>query len=272
MKSRDRKALLELVLMIGALCALGFWQRPEDPFLLEIHPHPFWAIILLSSLRYANPVGLLAGLLCAAAHALGLSLQGYQFAEAFHLGNLSLLVPFLYPVAGSFVGETIQKYQARASYLQRELKGLGDRYGQLEQQRNQLEAGYRQLEGRVAGENATLLALHDALRRLDALDGRDIYRELLVILHDLLGVEDVGLWLRAGHEGWEAFWEEDAGEALPRLAEIALREGRVVAAHEFFAQETVSPRDGVVAGLLQSGEGECVGVIVIRSLRFRDLT
>ena len=270
---RALRALPEFVLMLAAVVGYGFVVQPQDPLLLEVNPHPFWAIILLITIRYGSPVGPAAGVICAALHVGGLWHQSGSAAQMLEAGGWTLTGPFLYIVVAFVVGESVESRIRRAAHVVTQTDDLRTRLAASEGHRTEMETAYRQLESRVAGQTNTFIALYDSARRLDSLEDKEILAGLLGILRDHLVVERCGIWMLDPDGAWHRVAPEGAGDApLPKLGQKAAQTNAVVSASDLFMQDGLVPQDGLLAGPLRNAAGDAVGIVVIEAMSFVGFT
>ncbi|MHC4870841.1 MAG: hypothetical protein ACYTFY_03255 [Planctomycetota bacterium] len=269
-KNRAAK-FLEIILMVGLVPLAGSFLRAHDPFFITLNPHPFWGVIIFFSLRYSNPWGTFSGILCAAVHFSYLAIQGFNFAEAFHLGAGGIVVPFLYIVVGAVISEEISKHLKKNRFFAEEIGDAKKAVAESEKRRNDIEASYRQLEGRIAGSADTVMALHDHLRSLDGLEGVNLYHGISSLLCHFLNAENVGIWRYSGRKTWRCMTcDNDTEQILPELGSIALDKKKVVTAREFLGKDKISLEAGRLAGLLFSGKNY-PDVVVIQDIGFKEL-
>jgi len=241
--------------------------------LLRVHPHPFWGVILLIALRYGSPMGLVAGMVCAAVQLAGLWSAGLDVEEALHLGGGEMVVLTLYVIVGGVMGEGVERRTRQGEFFRRQASEMRDRLVASESQRTEMERAYREVEGRIAGQTNTLTSLYDSVKRLDSLETRELFAALKSVLAEQLGVERCGVWIVAA-DGAAHKAAPDGGrdEPLPALGEAALKGGRIVTAADLFADQEVNPSQGLVAGPLFAGEARVVAVVVVQSMRFVGFT
>lgn len=268
-----RKALPEFCGMLGILVGVGFVFTPEDPFFHETHPHPLWILILLMAIRYGSPVGGGVGFVSGLLYLLsGFYLHQYCLQEAFQLGSADLVRALLMVVVGGAIGEAIASREGKAEYLRGEIRRARQEVEEERLRRGEIEQAYRKLEARIAGQSDTMIALYESARHLESLEIRDIYRGLIAILQEYLGVERCSIWeLQPDRRFSRIVPEEEKKTTLSRLGWAVVREGRVVTARELFQDQKVLPEEGVMAGPLKVKE-EIVALVIVESMRFAGFT
>lgn len=264
-----RRAIPEFVGMVAFVLAVGCVIAPADPFLLDVNPHPFWAIVLLVAVRFGSPAGPVAGISCAVLHLLGLWVVGVRPGELLQLGNVEIVVPLLYVVIGGVVGDAVESHMRRADYLQEKLKEVRDRLNYSESRRTELELAYQQVESRVAGNTDTLLSFYDGLLRMTSTDRREVYRAFVDLIKRQHRAGQCGVWLKQIDGSLRREFPEPAGEEpLPKVGRTALEEGGVVTAQALFDEENADPEDGLMAGLITAEDGQVEAVAVVQSMQF----
>ncbi len=271
MKLGYRAILGETVGLMAMVLLLGYLVQPTGPLLLNWQPHPFWAVILLISVRYANPWGVIAGALCAAVYLTGLYFHGQRFGEMLYLGNAQIVTPLMFVVVAALIGEVIHAHRAKNDYLARTGDQLRERLRESERKRSELEAAYRRIEGRFVGQADTLSSLFDSLRSLDGMEPREIAYALIPILQRFIGARVCSVWSGNEATGWRRIPESDtAPQTPPALALAALREKRVVTARDEFSANEEHLGKGVVAGVLQHGLTPEPDVVLVESMAFQE--
>ncbi len=273
MRPRTRQGLIELLVIAGVIIGLGHAIRPDDSFLLEIHPHPLWLPVLLIAVRYGQPLGTIAGLVCAGLHLLGLSLRGLAVEEAFHLDPFALLVPALYVVVGTVIAEWTGSRPYREQYFRQRIQELHERLKASEARRGEMEMAYRQVEGRVAGQTNTFISLYESAARLDSLQSEEIYAGLLSILRQYLSVEEAGVWVVDARGELRRVAPEGRGDAaLPPIGRAVLRTASVVTLRDMASRTGAPAPGGLMAGPLRAGDQKVEAIVVIESMSFVGFT
>lgn len=264
-----RRAIPEFVGLAALTFAVGCLIRPSDPFLLQVQPHPFWAIVLLMAIRYGSPAGPIAGVSCGVLHVLGLWIEGVRPGDLLQMGNVEVVVPLLYVVVGAVVGDAVESHMRRGDYLKGKLEELRDRLNYSESRRTEMELAYQQVESRVAGNTDTLLSFYEGLMRMMSTDQRKVYRALLDLIKRQHRADSCSIWVKQADGSFLREFPEPAGEELlPKVGKAALDEGGVVTAAGLFEERDADPEDGLMAGLITAGEGEVRAVVVIQSMQF----
>ncbi len=264
---------VEMSAIIAAILAVGLIGKKDDPLLLSVHPHPFWAAVLLIALRYGLSPGAVAGAVCAALQLAALQAVGAQMEMSLHLEIGDIAAAALYPLVGVFVGEMIEQHLRRNEALQATIAEQRRRIATAEARRGEIEIAYRQLEGRIAGQTETFSALYDSAKQLDSLEETEIYAGLCRLLQRHLNAERVGIWTIA-LDGAVARAEPpgEPSAPLPEIGRAALRRGAVIDASHLYRDKDEVRDGGLLAGMLR-GEGErSIAVVVIEEMSFVGFT
>lgn len=269
----DTKALVEAGLMLSAVVGAGRWVRPDDPWLLQLNPHPFWGVILLIAVRYGMPTAPVVGAACGALHLVGMQQSGHALADAFQLGGSLLLMPLFYLVVSVIIGEAMEQARRRSDHFRSEAGRSLQKLASSEARAAALELAYRQVEGRLAGRTDTVISLYDGARRLASFDRNEIFQGVMQLLTGHLGVERAGIWVGSDLGGYTKLLPESESQAsLPELGEAVLAEGMVLGAHEHYLGRDAPLDAGLLAGPLRADSARIEAVVVIESLRFTGFT
>lgn len=179
------------VLVVLHLLNLAFFA--DDPGYLGIHPHPYFAIIILSSLRYPRLASLASTAL------VGGALLGQAFlAPGGHFTQLAPVVfkyVILFVITNLVLGEL-------GSMFYREIQEARERLSEMEKAHYTLQAQYDamqlvkdELSERIVGQTSSILSLYEAAKRLESLDEDQIYSALLEITAKFIGAEACSLFL-----------------------------------------------------------------------------
>ncbi|MCX7934750.1 MAG: hypothetical protein N3A66_05770, partial [Planctomycetota bacterium] len=265
--------LIELFAIIAVILTAGLISKKDDPFLLSLHPHPFWAAVLLIALRYGLVPGAIAGGTCAALHLMALQVAGAQMEISLHLASGELAAAALYPLVGIFAGEIIEQHLRRADALREIIAEQRQRIATAEARRGEIEIAYRQLEGQIAGQTDTFGALCESAKQLDSLEEKEIYSGLCRLLRRHLSAERVSIWTIAPDGAVACAEPPDAPPApLPEIGRAALRCGAVVDASRLYRDRDDAPGGGLLAGMLRSEDQRALAVVVIEDMAFVGFT
>lgn len=179
------------VLVVLFLLNAAFFQ--DHTAYLGIHPHPYFVLIILSSLRYPR----LASLVSTAIVAAALFAQAY-LAPGGHFTTSSPLVfkyAILFLIANLVLGEL-------GSMFYREIQESRDKLAETERAQQILQAQYDalqlvkdELSERIVGQTSSILSLYEAAKRLESLDSDQIYAALLELTAKFIGAESCSLFL-----------------------------------------------------------------------------
>lgn len=240
-----------------------------------VQPHPFWIAVVLASVQYGTPAGLVAVLTACAALLVGhlpdQALTEDRFAYLLHVSGL----PLMWLAAALVIGE-IRSRQLRSTAR------IGERCARLKAERNTLAAGYRQvkrakmeLELRIAGQTRTAAAICETMAGGGgvALDhAHEIVRSVLAPRKFSFYLLDTDGLRGVSNEGW-AEGEPLAGvfDRASGIFRAVVEDGRVLCVARP-DDEAILGGQGLLAGPLRhEGNGEILGMLKIEGAGFRDL-
>lgn len=272
MTEQRKLPLLEPFSIFAILVVGMILLSRDDPFLLDIHPHPLWIAVLLCASRYGNPIGVIAGCVAAVVYCIGLVGQGVDILEVYTLHVEQILRPLLFLIVGWFIGETVQSERNRGRFFRERAETMRNHLSTAETRLDEVETAYRRLESRLAGDSESLLQFYSTVRKIGCSGSGEIWQELLTVLRESLGAEKVSVWLRQA-DRWVISAGETISSHLPSLGKIALEEKRSVSAREFFmSRDSDEKPEGLIAGLVVGEDGSTISIVVVESMPFDRFT
>ena len=271
-------SVMETLVFIAVVLGCNFAFYPQDRGLIGLYPHPFWAIVLLISVRYGFKESVLSAACAAAAYSFFVF---FPAQGTFHFSALSLFTDFRDPilfllVAGAVSGHTQHLVEFTAILRARLLDS--EREVNAGRDRNQaLNQALRRLEGRIAGEFTSILDLSQELAKTKGLPASEVKRSLLDVLADYLKAEratyyDVerGRLTRLFSLGEDTEQNQHRDPAEDIVLTEALRGGEVAHLGHFVQQNDFQNYAGVslLAGALHNAAGETTGLVAIEQLPF----
>lgn len=202
-----------IVLVVLHLINLAFFQ--DDPGYLTIDPHPYFALITLSSLRYPRLASLGSTILVA----LALFLQTY-FAPGGHFTTHSPEVVkyvVLFLITNLVLGELGSMFYREIEEAQGQLEETEKAHTLLKAQYEALQLVKDELSERIVGQTSSILSVYEAAKRLESLDEDQIHSALLEITARFIGAESCSLFLVDPNTG-EAKLEKRYGWTLEEKA------------------------------------------------------
>ncbi|MGH7583691.1 MAG: GAF domain-containing protein [Gemmatimonadales bacterium] len=272
-----RLAVLEIVLALGALLVLDFaffgGHRYE-----AIHPHPFWAIVLVSSVYYGTGEGIFAAALSTLALLVG-NLPEASFGRDFYGYVLDVSkLPLLWFVSAVVFGELQGQLRREADRIRTELFAARQREEAIAAAYRNLEKLKENLEVRVAGQLRTVFTVYNAAKAIERLGIGDVLVGVAELVRTILAPQKFSLYLLNGNileaatnEGWEptdAFAREFEDSTPLFQATVGAR--RFLNATDEEAEKLLAG-EGLIAGpLISVDSGEVVGMLKIEAIHFAD--
>lgn len=263
-----------------ALCVIADMTIGAGDRFVAIQPHPFWAIVLLTSCYYGTNEGVAAAILASLALLVGaIPEQGFDEDRSAWLLRISA-DPVLWILAAIVLGEICDGHRRLQDELRQHLR---DRVSHLDA----LAGAYRavseakvDLELRVAAQTRTVQALYRASRAVEKDTGGDVLLGAVELVRAVLDPRKFSVFLRNGTyleaatcHGWtdeDAFAREytDDTELFSRVIEN--REILFVGKPD---DERALRQDGVLAApLVAPGTDHVFGMLKIEEIAFKELT
>jgi len=271
-------AYVEIILGYALLTLFNFLWLPKQMGYVDIHPHPYWMVILLVAARYGFRPGLWAGILGGVLEfVLGPLRIFFQDPLAeFDLSILHDTVIFI--CVGAIIGE-IREIQKRAYIELREHHDeLEKNYQTLKTHFNALSEAKQELDASVISQKDTLSTLHDAAQALRSLKEEDIYPAVLELLKTYVGVEASSIYVL---DGGSLALKASVGEGrMARAARIedletgmigkALQTGRLVALNSLLAEtgERGFSGENIICVPVLDTAGNIYGIVNIEKIPF----
>ena len=209
-------SLFETLAALGILQLVNMAFFADAPAYVALHPHPYFAIILLVSLRYARLESLIATLMVAAALFAQVRLDDRILYSSVETEVVNKIVLFF--VLNLILGELGSLFHNEIEEARKELAESRDRFEQLMVQYNALSMVKDELSERIVGQTTSIVSLYEAAKRLETLDLQELYSTLLAITVKFIGAERCsihvvdaakGELVRAHVFGWSREEQED---------------------------------------------------------------
>lgn len=267
MKSLTKSLVFELVVLSAVLAALNYLLFKG---MFMWNPSPLWIIVLLVSMRYGSPAGIIGGSVAAALYLWDLTQSGYTFQELMHLNPGKLLMLVLFIGVGMYLGETRERLGKQAEHFRDLVADLNRQLDANEIKRLNLERGRVELEKRIAGQTDTLLAVYENLNRLNnARSEKDLWSILSEIVQGEMRAEACGIWRMSPPELIAVTGA--LPEVVPPLAALAVRKRGVVSVADWSENRDDSESPGAeMAGLLVD-DPESPVVLAVSGMGFGNL-
>lgn len=189
------KAFTEIILGYAFLITVNFFLLNQNMGFAGVHPHPYWAVILLLAARYGYRSGLWAGLIGAffnlvLIHGRQLLIDGPTVLEM-----TSFVEPLLFIIVGAVIGE-IREIQKRANEeLREDFAKVKKEYDTLKIHYTALSEAKQELDGNIISTKDTLSTLNEAAQDLRSLNEQDIYPAVLGLLKNYAGAQAASIYL-----------------------------------------------------------------------------
>jgi len=249
--------VIELVLGVSALWCAGWLFRPQDPWLLELHPHPLLALSALIAVRYGATAGFTAGLFLALTHAAlqsfaapGAIFAGLSPTEIGHALRVVDPVGPLWIAAVGFVLGAVRERQRQRQLHDRWQARAQLREAQTLQANLDVELRARaELERRVVEPAASVALLYEAAQRLEALEEQPLYEAVVETATQHLQADACALYIR-GEDGLDLVAQTGSPRLCARLdpsrvgglVRLALAERRTVSVRDRL-EHGIAPAD-----------------------------
>ena len=191
-RSRFLAPYLETLAAFGVIVLISHSAFTDQWGFLEVNPHPFWTIAILSGLLYGLTVGILGGALAAVGHIVLQASATYPdvglVPKHIAIGPLdwtfnslplvfdgvSYAVPVLLFIFALIVGEVRQRSFSRFQSLTTRSATLEDAVTNLATRFAETEEVKTALQRRILGQTLTFTSLYDLGKRLETLTEEDI--------------------------------------------------------------------------------------------------
>jgi polysaccharide biosynthesis protein PelD len=276
-------SLAETVLFLAAVLAFNFLVTPQDPGYLSVEPHPFWAIILLISIRYFFKESIISALVVAGVY---LYFIVFPAHGTFRFSTITLFTdfrdPLLFLIVAGFISGYTQHLLERTYVLRSRLRAKEQEIAELNVKHRAANQALRRLEGRIASDFTSILDLFTELARTKQMKPEQIKRNLLEVLTRYLNVRQVSYydldhnqprWLFANIDGREV-----QQRAVPQpqsqdfLLGQALNTREAVHLGAFTQQQDLEQYQGLslLAGALRGAADNPIGLVSVESIPFID--
>jgi len=279
-------SLIETLLFLGGVLLYNLLSGSQDPGYRSVHPHPFWVVILLISVRYVFKESMLSAALAALSYSYFVV---FPADAVFHFSALSLFSdfkePLLFLIVAGFISGYTQHLLERTYVLRRQVRARDDEIAELGDRNRAAVQALRRLEGRIASELTSILDLFAELAHTKQMSPEQVKRGLLEVLVNYLRVEQA------------MYYDIERGQLRPRYAigpdpdvtEVereaftpdrdrdflllgALETGEAIHLGQFTQQEDLDQYQGqsLLAGSLRSAAGDPIGLVSVERIPFID--
>jgi GGDEF domain-containing protein len=272
--------LLEVAAGVVVLAVLNAAAFPRDPGMLRVALHPGLFVVAAVAARHGLREGMMAAtVITGAAIVAFIGAGGAVAVDALREPRM-WLAPFLLGLTGFILGAVREErrqetrvLEARVAELEHELAEQAVRFMAAAETKHELER-------RVAEETASLSALYDAMRSLDALDVDRLYPAVLGTVRRLLQadacqvylVDGGALRLRAAEGPPPSRAELPVNEGLTGLAVQRGRPASVRDLAHVTSLDDLREAPLLMAAPVLDREGALLGCLTVSRLPFLKLT
>lgn len=245
----------------------------------SVNPHPFWIIVLLTSVQYGVKEGFLSAIVASIVLLLGnnsIPAHTNEGLDSFsHLYEICIN-PVMWLMAALILGEMRQRHARRQQRLTEELYDSRVREQTIAEKYNDIRLIKENLEFRVAGQLRTAFSAYDAARAIEVRDPSGVLDGVENLVKVLLNAERYSIFLfKNDHLELQNSFGWPSDNAYPRdydssttLYREVLTKGRILnLVNE--EDERKLEGNGVLAGSLYDVvSGRVFGMLKIESMGF----
>ncbi|SMF09190.1 sensor domain-containing diguanylate cyclase [Desulfovibrio gilichinskyi] len=185
---------------IIALTVINLIFFRSDPGFVNVSPHPYWIIVLLTASRYGFSGGAFAGSIAAIAY-LGFTLLSVPDLALVNFKSLSMWgKPALFFIVGVVIGEMRELNIKEYNLLSEERDAYKEAFGKIKTKFDVLSEAKQEIDTRIISQENTLGTLYEAAQGLRSLNEESIFPAVLEILRDFMSVEDCSIYTLEGDE------------------------------------------------------------------------
>ena len=262
--------LLETAVVLGGLVGLNFWLAADTPGFVTVRPHPFYAVVLLITVRYGFAPGLISAALASGSYfaqlVLGLDVPTWR---DFLAVDYSRPIVIMFAGAG-VIGLIVSGHLRQIARLRERLGEAAADKASLETEQAELRDVNTELATRIVGADATLPALYRYAQLLNQTDLDDIYRGLIAVLHDAMHADEAAVYGLDDRGGWTRIHGEGPDE-LPLTGALRARlvgDGGIVTLRDLPDPGPDGPPLYLAGALRSGGTGEVKAVLTVNRIPF----
>lgn len=270
-------SLVETGLFLVAATVVNFLVDPDHLGFGNVEPHPYWAIVLLISLRYGLRENLACATLVGVVHVaftVGTAAE-YSFS-AIHI-FADFRNPILFVLVAGVISAFTQQLLERNAEMRRELAVSEGEIGDLQESNQARTVALRELEARIASEFTSILDLFGEVSQTRRMSVEQTQARLLEVLSRYVSAEAASFYDVEGDRLCRRFalGDRPVGETVRRRDDIvldeALRSTQIAHLGHFSGAEDYGRYEGsLLAGTLRSGDFRVLGVVAVEAMPFVD--
>ena len=246
---------------------------------LEVHPHPYWIVILPIAARYGFRGGFWTGFLAAGIYVGMLKLGRHDLSLWDLPGTKYLITPVLFLVVGMIIGEIREVQKRKFEELQLDFEGLREAFDQLSRSHEAMNKAKQELDTRIISQEHTLSTLYDAAQALKSLQEKEIYPAVVDLVTSFLSAEACSIYVLSDNRLKLVISTGDQTKP-ERKKEVevddgmmgrAFSSGKTVSLNFFISSRDFGALDGseiVISAPLMSSNKQTLGILNIEKLPF----
>ena len=247
---------------------------------IEVHPHPFWIIVLLASVQYGSGAGIVATLLSSTLLLTG-NLPEMGLDEDLHQWMLDLSArPLMWLAASVVIGELSARNIRERRNMAMELALARNHEKTITASFEELQGLRERLEVRVAGQLRTVSKTWQAARAIQQLDPAQVLMGVTEMVSTLLEPKKFSVFtftdnrLQAAiQKGWRRndHFERYFTEQSP-LFQAVVADQRVLSIHHPEDESRLAGQGMLAGPLVNPDTGEMIGMLKIEDLGFAQMS
>jgi hypothetical protein len=270
--------LTEVILLLAAVLAVDYYFFAGDRF-GEVHPHPFFFIVLLVSVQYGTTQGLVAALIATATLVTG-NLPAQTFSESMYDYILRTFhQPVIWIVSSVIFGGFRDRYIEEKITLQKKCDHSQRQVEIFSKACEISDIERKRLETHVSGQSSFLLSLHQTALNVGAVGADQVFDNILEITQRVTKSKKCSWYVldNAVLESNSQFgWEMDAPytrafNALSPLFEQVIRHKRILSITNPEDEEVLDGQGMLAGPIIHPGTKKVYGMLKIEQMDFLSL-
>jgi PleD family two-component response regulator len=268
--------------VIGILILLGinyYWFR-DNPGFLEIHPHPYWFILLPIAVRYGLIAGSVAGITAFIVQLFILLFfyTNISFFEAlYNHALIFLLVSLFIGLVGEIRRTEHVKQKHDFSKLEKEFSRLLTEYNALVKYKEKKNS-------EIISQEDTFSSLYKAQEKVNTLDESKIYPALIQLLERYLSVTEAAIYILSDDKSQlkqVINLEGENNESQPETMDIynseiheILYKGHILTLNDLISRPELHTffENKIMCAPIRGVRNRPLGIIIINAIPFDHLT
>ncbi|CCO24106.1 sensor domain-containing diguanylate cyclase [Maridesulfovibrio hydrothermalis] len=251
----------------------------SDPGFINVAPHPYWIVILLTASRYGFSGGAFAGIAASVFFLLFRTLALPDLAMTDFKSLAMWGKPILFFLVGVVIGEmrelNIKEYnkvcEVRDAYK--------DAFDKIKVKFDVLSEAKQEVDSKILSQESTLGTLYEAAQGLRTLDMESIYPAVLEILREFMDVDDCSIYRLEGTEFKLDTAIRHGKSFVPEtvpfdegLMGLAAAHKKTVSIREVASTESMPSGIIISAPILADNQRHVVGVLNVEKMPFLKFT